>query len=244
MTDQTPALPLFYRRPVPLDRARHARARLRRPTDLAFAVATNSAPVMIEEFALASREYPIVFAPSPVAMPIALLGLRDKQNLFMTEQDGAQVWRNDSYIPAYIRRFPFIFMEMEKPGEFTVCIDEAASDADGEAIFGQEEGKLSEAGQQAVDLCQAYQNQIAVTAEFTAALKAHDLLAENTATIKMESGETITLSGFLSIDPAKVRALPDDVVLAWQRNEWLALIYLHLASTQNWRRLVAMTARA
>jgi hypothetical protein len=242
VTDQTPALPLFYRRPVPLDRARHARARLRRPTDLAFAVATNSAPVMIEEFALASREYPIVFAPGPAAMPLALLGLRDKQNLFMTEQDGAQVWRNDSYIPAYVRRYPFIFMEMEKPGDFTVCIDEAADNTDGDPIF-TADGELSEAGTQAIGFCQAFQNQLAATTEFTAALKAQGLLKENTATIKKETGETINLTGFFTVDGEKFDALSDEVFLEWRRKGWLGLIYLHFASTRNWERLIAMDSR-
>ena len=50
MTDQTaasdavktPSLPLFYQQPRPLDRVRHAAARLREPADLGFAAPANN----------------------------------------------------------------------------------------------------------------------------------------------------------------------------------------------------------
>jgi hypothetical protein len=80
-------------------------------------------------------------------------------------------------------------METQTAGEFTVCIDEAAEAAAGEPMF-TPEGELSEAGKNAVGFCQAYQNQIVATMEFTAALKKHDLLEQNQAEIKLASGET------------------------------------------------------
>jgi len=46
-----------------------------------------------------------------IARRFALLGLTEGTNLFVNA-DGA--WRPDTYIPAYIRAFPFIFVEDEK----------------------------------------------------------------------------------------------------------------------------------
>jgi hypothetical protein len=171
-------LDAVYQQPRPLDRVRHAAARLREPADLGFAAPANNLPVLIEEFAHAGHVYPIVFTLGDVPTPVALLGLRDRQNLFLRQRDGAWTWAADTYIPAYVRRYPLILMETQTVGEFTVCIDEAAEAAAGEPMF-TPEGELSEAGKNAVGFCQAYQNQIVATMEFTAALKKHDLLEQN-----------------------------------------------------------------
>jgi hypothetical protein len=239
---KAPSLPLFYQQPRPLDRVRHAAARLLEPSDLGFAAPANNLPVLIEEFAHAGHAYPIVFTLGDVPTPVALLGLRDRQNLFLRQRDGSWTWAADTYIPAYVRRYPLILMEMQTAGEFTVCIDEAAEGATGEPLF-TPEGELSDAGKNAVGFCRAYQNQIVATMEFTAALKKHDLLEQNQAEIKLASGETLNLNGFLTISPKKLDELPDDVYLEFRRKGWIGLIHLHIASVLNWERLVALTSR-
>jgi hypothetical protein len=239
---KTPSLPLFYQQPLPLDRVRHAAARLLEPADLGFAASANNLPVLIEEFAHAGHTYPIVFTLGDVPTPVALLGLRDKQNLFLRQRDDTWTWALDTYIPAYVRRYPLILMEMQTAGEFTVCIDEAAGAAKGGALF-TADGELSEAGKNSVEFCRAYQNQIVATVEFTAALKKHDLLEQNQAEIKLASGETLNLNGFLTVSPKKFDELPDDVYLEFRRKGWIGLIHLHLASVLNWERLVALTSR-
>ena len=47
------------------------------------------------------------------------MGLRDGENLFLRE-DGS--WE-DAYVPAYIRRYPFIFSELPGGDQLTLCID-------------------------------------------------------------------------------------------------------------------------
>jgi hypothetical protein len=241
-TAQAPSLPLFYQQPRPLDRVRHAATRLREPADLGFAASANNVPVLIEEFAHAASVYPIVFTMGAVPTPVALLGLRDRQNLFLRQREGAWTWNPDAYIPAYIRRYPLILMETQAAGEFTVCIDEAAESTVGESLF-TSDGELTEAGRNAIGFCQAYQNQIAATVEFTAALQAHGLLEQNNAEIKLASGETLNLVGFLVVNPKKFDELPDDVYLDFRRKGWIGLIHLHIASVLNWERLVALTSR-
>jgi hypothetical protein len=241
-TVQAPPLPLFYQRPLPLDRVRHAAARLREPADLGFAAATNNVPVLVEEFAHVARTYPILFTVGDVPTPVVLVGLRDRQNLFMSQRDGVWTWHPDTYIPAYIRRHPLILMEMATAGEFTVCIDEAAAEATGEPLF-TPAGELSEAGQNAIGFCQAYQNQIVATLEFTTALQAHGLLEQNHAEIKLASGETLNVAGFLAVNPKKFEELPDDVYLEFRRKGWIGLIHLHIASMLNWERLLMLAAR-
>ena len=131
---QAPSLPLFYQQPRPLDRVRHAAARLLEPADLGFAAPANNLPVLIEEFAHAGHVYPIVFTLGDVPNSGRLAGSARPQNLFLRQRDDTWTWAADTYIPAYVRRYPLILMEMQTAGEFTVCIDEAADGAKGAAV--------------------------------------------------------------------------------------------------------------
>src|SRR5262245_41509961 len=102
-------LPQFYRNPVPLDPVRHAKAGLKNRDDFGFARGTNAIALTGAEFASAARAYPIVFSAAAPVVPFAVVGLRDGDNLFL---DAAGNWREDTYIPAYVRRYPFIFFEI------------------------------------------------------------------------------------------------------------------------------------
>ena len=98
---------LFYQRPVVLNRQSHRSLKVKNTTpNFTFARQTNSVPIAGVEFARAALEYPIVFAgPSPdKILPAVLLGIRENENLFV-DADGK--WAN-AYIPAFIRRYPFV----------------------------------------------------------------------------------------------------------------------------------------
>jgi hypothetical protein len=118
-----PTLPLLYKRPRPLLSDQDGDLSLRPNTGYGFAAAANAVPLMAAEFLGACRHIPIVFADGAVPQPSALLGLRSGENL-MVGPDGS--WVDSCYIPAYIRRYPFIFSEDGNRSEFTLCIDAAA----------------------------------------------------------------------------------------------------------------------
>jgi hypothetical protein len=101
-----PPLPLFYQRPEPLRADQHAAYRLVSKPDFKFAAKTNAVPIMASEFVAAARHYPIVFAGTPV-MPAAVLGF-EQFNLFVDDEG---LWQDSrTYIPAYVRRYPFTFI--------------------------------------------------------------------------------------------------------------------------------------
>ena len=105
------------------------------------------------------------------------------------------------------------------------------------------DGELSEAGKNAVSFCQAYQNQIVATMEFTKALQTHGLLEQNPggnqAGVRRDAEPQRLPHG----SPKKLDELPDDVYLEFRRKGWIGLIHLHIASVLNWERLVALTSR-
>jgi hypothetical protein len=234
-------LPVFYRRPRPLNAALDAGHSLKSAGSYGFARGTNSVVVNTIEFPFAMRCYPIVFTTSAPRAAVAVLGLVDGENLFLSE---VGAWTADCYVPAYVRRYPFILMEQPGSSELLLCID----DASGLVGAGEErplfaDGKPTPLVQDALKFCSEFQAQHKATVEFVGALAEHQLLAPNEARITMNSGQLLTLRGFDIIDEAKFNALPDDVFLDWRRRGWLHLAYCHFMSMANWGRLVDMHAK-
>jgi hypothetical protein len=236
------ALPVLYRRPMPLDPGRHGAMSLKRMTSFPFARGTNSVPLNGVEFPFAMRHYPIVFTAGTQPNPVAVLGVRPDKNLFVTEWGG---WADGLYIPAYVRRYPFIFMEESGSDRLTLCIDEATDLLTNDSkrpLFADNEP--TDVVIHALDFCTEFQAQHAATAEFGRALEAHDLLIPNRADISLVSGEKLTLGGFRVVDETRFHALPDDVFLEWRKKGWLHLVYCHLMSSINWGRLADLADKA
>lgn len=228
------AMPLFYSDPHALSVERHGAKAIATDANYAFARETNSVPVTAMEFSRVMRHYPIVFSAVDPVVPVAVLGLRGARNQFVSD-DGA--WRDGVYIPAYVRRYPFILMESPDKLQYTLCIDEAAPHFvdDGRALF--ENGQASETSKKALEFCSAFQGQHVFTLEFTATLEKYSLLVDNRAAITLASGENLSLSGFRVIDEEKFMALPDDVFLDWRQRGWIPMVYCHLLSMDNWQSL-------
>jgi hypothetical protein len=234
------ALPMFYRQPRPLNPEQHANLSLVVAKDYRFAAITNSVPVVAAEFPVACRFFPIVFADGPAPQPVVLLGLRDGENLSV-DADGK--WTEGVYIPAYVRRYPFIFFENEDKSQYTLCIDEAApslASNDENPLFGKD--GPTETTKKALEFCREYQGHLASTAEFVAELVAADLLIDNRADISLKNGAKFALGGFKIIDEARFAKLSDAEFLHWRERGWLALIYCHLISISNMATLVERVA--
>lgn len=231
-----PALPLFYQTPRPLSSERHSDMSLRTTPNYRFTVGVNAVPVMAAEFSIACRHFPILFTESDPPQAIALLGLRTGENL-LVNADGA--WAQGAYIPAYIRRYPFIFSEDAARGEFTLCIDEAA-----EAVHqGRDnplfiDGKPSATTEAALTFAREFQAQSAFTNEFVKAVAAANILVERRADVTLDSGERMSLAGFRMIDEARFNKLPAEDLLTWRDRGWLGLVYAHLISIGTWSELI------
>src|SRR5262245_59252050 len=112
---------LIYETAVPVSSGRHARCSVE-VSDYRFSRNVNSVLLVAAEFPEASMEYAIVFARNADdVMPVVILGAREKDNLYLTAQGGWQA----RYIPAFIRRYPFVFSRSEDAKSFTLCVDEA-----------------------------------------------------------------------------------------------------------------------
>lgn len=236
-----PALPLFYKQPRPLDANTHRNRRLKDNAHFGFARAANSVPINGLEFANVQRHYPIVFTGTGKPFPAAVLGLRVDENLFIGE-DGR--WVEGIYVPAYVRRYPFVFIEAPED-KLILAIDEGSGllvDEGPHKLF-DDAGKPTPLVNGALQFCGAYQANFKQTLEFIEALVAQDLLVDNRANAVLPNGERLTLGGFKVIDEEKFKALPESVLKSWRDQGWLAWAYAHFFSLGGWNALAALAGK-
>ena len=233
-------LPPLYGKPVLLDAGKHSHLSVKENGGFGFARSANVMMINAIEFAAAARHYPIVFAGSESPAPVVVLGMRSGQNLFVEPDDG---WRRGAYVPAYARRYPFIFAESPDKSKLGLCIDQDSDlvvESDVRPLFSN--GERTPVLEKALEFCTSFQRELERTKQFGAALKEHDLLRDNRANIRMTSGEQLSVTGFQVIDEQKFNAIPDDVFLEWRKKGWLALVYAQLLSTGSWAELIDQQA--
>jgi hypothetical protein len=252
MTEAQPAqapanseLPLFYKNPQPLEPVRHAKAGLSPKNDFNFSRTTNAVALTLTEFSSAAFNYPIVFSTVQPVVPFAVLGIRDNENLFVTD-DGR--WRENAYIPAYVRRYPFIFSEVPNTDRLVLCVDEAAAQYETpstQPFF--VDGKPSENLQRALQFSEQFHAQLDETRRFCTWLEENGMLEEKVARADMANGQSFTMRGFRVLSSEKMNTLTDVQILELHKKGWLALLYFHLQSQQHWptlSRMVPSTAAA
>jgi hypothetical protein len=231
--------PSFYRNVVPLNRDRHRKLKLRTDGLMRFAARTHFVPIAAAEFFEAAREYPVVFAGSDDATPLAIVGLRDGENLYVDE---AGRWAAGAYVPAYVRRYPFILARTgQGPSDYTVCLDEAydgLSEADGTPLF-DDEGKESELVSRIAGLLGDFLTETERTRRFVERLGTLELLTVQSMQVQDGAGRVYALRDFRMVDEQKLRALDDGTLGELHRSGYLGCIYAHLVSLGNVPRLAA-----
>ena len=201
---------LFYERPVPLNADIHRQTRLGRlNNDFLFCQATNSIPLAAVEFFDAAREFPIAFTgrEGEAPFPIAIVGVRQNENLLI-EPDGRWGGR---YVPAFVRRYPFVLAEKENAEDFNVYIDEGYAGygaQDGERLF-TDEGERTALLTQALDFLSVYQGEIRRTRLFVEKLQALDLLVPRVLEVTRAGQSPLVLQGFSVVDEQKLQSLDD-----------------------------------
>jgi hypothetical protein len=229
---------LIYERAVPVTRARHGDWSVKTGSDYHFAANVNSVPLMVAEFGAAAGEYPIVFAGrDKEVMPVVLLGVRDKQNLFV---DAAGAW-SARYVPAFVRRYPFVFASTDAGQNFTLCIDEeftgCNTEGRGERLF-DSQGERTQYLQNILNFLQAYQAQFLRTQALCRRLAELDLFEPMQAQYTLKSGQRGTLAGFQAVSRERLKALPGDRLAELARTDELEAIYAHLLSLRNFPAMV------
>jgi hypothetical protein len=229
---------LYYDKVVPISKEQHGNWSVKATGDYSFARDSNSVPLMAVEFPAAAVEYPIVFAGSDDSMmPVAVLGAQSHENAYV---DGEGGW-DAKYIPAFVRRYPFVFTKNEDGSRFFLCIDEdypgCNQNGSGERLF-DSDGERTQYLDSVVRFVQEYQAQFARTQAFCNKLMELDLMEPMQARFNLPTGKSLSLTGFLAVNRDKLKALPPEKLSELARTDELELIYTHLQSMKNFSAMV------
>jgi hypothetical protein len=224
---------LIYEGAVPVNSIQHRDLSIKSGVDYGFAKQVNSVPLMAAEFEPACGEYAIVFAGQDKEItPVALLGVRDHENLYV---DDKGAWTTN-YVPAFVRRYPFVFSSDTGGQTFTLCVDEdfhgANREGIGERLF-DSSGERTQYLKTVLGFLQAYQAQFDATRAFCQRLIELNLLEAMRAEFTLRSGQKITLGGFMSVNRERLRALSGETLGRLAVVGELDLIYAHLHSQRN-----------
>jgi hypothetical protein len=194
---------------------------------------THAIPATVDEFALLSRHYPIIFAVGDTPVPLALMGLTEGVNAFMDE-DGRAL-DPDIYVPAYIRRYPFLLARLRQDSdELSLCFDPTIGAIgefeDGEPLF-EENGEPSKATKAILEFCEQFETAGQRTAAFVDDLQKSGLLMDGEVAIQPEGAQQpFVYRGFRMVDEEKLRNLRGDELRKFNQSGLLPLIYAHLFS--------------
>lgn len=232
--------PMFYRKVAPLSRDQHKGWYFDADQGFSFTEKSNSVYVAASEFAVAAREFPIVFArdANGTLVPAALLGLQSEQNLVLGD-DGR--W-TANYLPAYIRRYPFLLATNEgQQDQFAVCIDESYSGfntaKEGVPLIG-DDGAQGEIVARTVEFLQEFHKHSLLTERFCKALDELDVIEPMQAQIELKTGDKLSLSGMFCVRREKLNELDADKLKELMANGALDLIFLHIHSLSNLDKLM------
>lgn len=229
---------LLYEKAVPVTKKRHGDWSIKTGTDYSFAGRVNSVPLLLAEFQNAAAEYAIVFTGTDDAiMPAIILGIRDQENLFVT---GDGQWQ-PKYVPAFVRRYPFVFSSTDEGASFTLCIDEEFSGCNqegrGERLF-DSQGERTQYLQSMLGFLQAFQVDFQRTQAFCQGLKKLDLLEPMQAQFQLGTGQQVSLAGFSAINRERLNALSGDKLEELAKAQGLEAMYAHLFSLKNFASMV------
>jgi hypothetical protein len=241
--------PPGYRQLVPLNRELHANWGLKAFSHH-WCAALNAVHLNAAEFASAAADYPIAFSRDNNTgefLAVAVLGLRSDENLFVDVQGQ---WQPRSYLPAYVRRYPFCVAEIPDAlglnMQRLVCFEEGClsprQDANGlplELLFNAD-GSATPAWENIQRLLEALETSRQQTRLLCKRLDALGLFTPFEALALPRGGQRMRLQGMFRVDEDKLNEIPGKDLRLMLRKGELRATYAHLISLENFAKLMEM----
>lgn len=235
----TGTVPL-YKNVEPLNRTKHKNygtKNISKP--FSFLKEWHFVPAIVGEFSIASGSYPIIFLGDK-KMPVLVMGLRQGTNVFVGEDCQ---FDSDHYVPAYVRRYPFVSATGSGDQPSTVCVDVDAPfivKSKPETPFFDDAGEPTDYINKAVEFVSAFENDARATEAFVERLTALDLFEQKSVRVADPNnpGNTITVAEYWGVSEEKFTNLPAEKVVELHKSGDLFAISAHLISLQRWERIM------
>ena len=235
---QDTGLPILYKDIVPLSSQLHAGWKARPMQNLALLRGIHALPITTDEFIMAQRTLPIVFSIGDQPVPLALMGLNEGVNVLLGDDDTLVP---GTYLPAYVRRYPFMLARLNPQGEdLSLCFDPGADllgdYEEGEPLFDGTEP--TPAIKSTLEFCEQLEMAGQRTTQFVKDLKDLDLLTDGEVTIQpADVQQPFIYRGFQIVNEEKLRNLRGDQLRKIMQSGMLPLIHAHLFSLSILREL-------
>lgn len=232
--------PFGYKDIAPLNRT--GKVRLLKPGEVPeFARNLNAIPISYTEFALVSREYPIVFTKGGAEnyAPVAVLGLASGENLYNTGSG----WVKGVYVPAYLRRYPFcmakVTLDKVEQQNRLICVEKSHQDAEGGEPLFDDKGQPLEKWPGIEKMLSEYEIDLERSREMCGILADYGLLEPFTMQAKLNSGgDPMNMTGMFRVAEAKIEHLNAAQLKNLVKKGVMGRIYAHLLSLDNFARLL------
>lgn len=239
---------LFYSQPEPLTPELHGKLGVKRMDGpFTFAKVGHAIPLTVGEFPLAAVTGPIIFVGDE-KLPIAVMGLNAGENMFVRDNG---MFEPGVYIPAYVRRYPFVFANDQANSQMVLCVDRKAEFiVEGGDMPFFENGQPSEYTKNCIEFCNNFEIERQRTLSFVQILKDLDLFEQKTANFTPmnpdgTSGQPQKIADYFGVSEDKLNKLPTEKLVELRDNGALSQIYAHMLSLVGWDRLIALAmARA
>ena len=239
---------LFYKNPQPLNPEQHAGLGVKQiDQPFGFLREAHAVPVTVTEFGMAASSFPIIFVGDEFT-PVAVMGVRQGENLYVTP--GGQI-DPEYYVPAFVRRYPFVFANDNNGDRLLLCIDRDAPMVTNQPdvpLF--ENGEPSPFTQNAIEFCQEFERQRRSTAEFAKIVKGMGLFEQKSVAFQPRdaqgnpAGEQQKIADYWAVDENKLNELSEEQFKELRANGALGAIYAHMISLLNWQRIINRAIRA
>ncbi len=224
--------PFGYRSVVTL--LREQRVRLPAQGDLpAFALNSNSLPLTYSEISPAGRDYPVIFVQLPNGdfTIVGVLGVDREENLFINNN----TWESGTYVPAYIRRYPFCMTRVinsddnKVDPERLVCVESDFVSEDG-VVLVDADGKGTEQWETIFLFIQEFESDLERTQEFCSILAKYKLLQPFAMQADLTHGGRVNLDGMFCVNESLLENLTSNEIRTLIRKGAMRGIYQHLGS--------------
>lgn len=233
---------LFYKNPQPLNPEQHAALGVKQiEQPFGFLRTAHAIPVTVTEFGTTASAYPIIFVGNDLT-PVAVMGVRQNENLFVKEDGTTEA---DFYVPAFVRRYPFVFANDKDSDRLLLCVDREAPMVTNQpdvAFF--ENGQPTEFTNNAIEFCKEFERQRRATADFVGVLHKFNLLEQKTVAFQPRDqqgnsvGEQQKIADYMAVDEEKLNNLTNEQFVELRESGALGAIYAHMLSLLNWQRVI------
>lgn len=239
---------LFYNKPEPLNFAAHGKLGVKQiDQPFGFLRSAHAVPLTTTEFGIAATSYPIIFVGDDLT-PVAVMGVRQGQNLFVTKEGRTE---QNYYVPAFVRRYPFVFAADNASDNLLLCVDSAApmiSETPDVAFF--ENGEPTKFTNDAIEFCKEFERQRIGTKNFIELMKKHDLFEQKSISFQPRDnlgntvGDPQKIADYMAVSEEKLNALSPDAFEELRKTGAMGVIYAHLVSLLLWPRIIQRALEA